>query len=51
MFMMNYLGNWTITELYNLPVGLRTWFVQRTIKQKEEEKDAQDKAISKAGRR
>ena len=37
---MNYIGNWTLTELYNLPVGLRNWFVERTIKQKESEREA-----------
>jgi len=41
---MNYTGNWSITELYNLPVGLRRWFVEKTIKQKEEEKEAIEKA-------
>ena len=44
MFFMNYTGNWSITELYNLPVGLRRWFVEKTIKQKEEEKEAIEKA-------
>jgi len=48
---MNYIGNWSITELYNLPVGLRKWFVERTVKQKEEEKEAQEKAIQKSTRR
>ena len=51
MFYMNYTGNWTITELYNLPVGLRTWFVRRTIKQKEEEHEAYEKSIEKSKRR
>ena len=48
---MNYIGNWSITELYNLPVGLRKWFVRRTVKQKEEEIEAQEKAIKKSTRR
>lgn len=48
---MNYIGNWSITELYNLPVGLRKWFVQRTAKQKEDEKEAHEKAIKKTNRR
>jgi len=47
LFFMNYIGNWSITELYNLPIGLRGWFIERTIKQKEDEKkrveDAQHK--------
>ena len=48
MFFMNYVGNWSITELYNLPVGLRRWFVERTLKQKEEENEAHEKAQNKS---
>ena len=51
MFFMNYLGNWSITELYNLPVGLRSWFVRRTIKQKEEEAKAVEDAQTKSSKR
>ena len=36
---MNYIGNWSITELYNLPIGLRKWFVEKTLKQKEIDKE------------
>lgn len=50
IFLMNYVGNWSITELYNLPVGLRRWFVERTSKQKEEEKEAHEEAIKKSKR-
>lgn len=46
MFFMNYTGNWSLTELYNLPVGLRRWFVEKTIKQKEDEIEAREKAHS-----
>jgi hypothetical protein len=48
MFFMNYTGNWSITELYNLPVGLRRWFIGRTIKQKEAEREAVEKATNKS---
>lgn len=48
MFFMNYVGNWSITELYNLPVGLRKWFVERTIKQKEKEQEEIEKTRKKA---
>ena len=51
MFFMNYVGNWSITELYNLPVGLRRWFVERTIKQKEDEQKAAEEAQAKSSRR
>ena len=43
MFFMNYVGNWSITELYNLPVGLRNWFVERTLEQKEAENEEIEK--------
>tara|TARA_R110002020_G_scaffold234419_1_gene446456 strand:+ start:217 stop:369 length:153 start_codon:yes stop_codon:yes gene_type:complete len=47
---MNYVGNWSITELYNLPVGLRRWFVERTIKQKEDEQAHREKLQNKSQR-
>tara|TARA_R100000734_G_C3311858_1_gene102767 strand:- start:1437 stop:1673 length:237 start_codon:yes stop_codon:yes gene_type:complete len=47
MFFMNYTGNWSITELYNLPVGLRNWFIERTVKQKEKENKAMEKLSQK----
>ena len=39
-FFMIYSSKWSLTELYNLPIGLRTWFIERTIKQKEAEQEA-----------
>ena len=39
-FLMKYHSNWTLFELYNLPVGLRKWFFRRLVKQKEEEVEA-----------
>ena len=39
-FLMKYHSNWSLFELYNLPVGLRKWFFERLVKQKEEEADA-----------
>jgi hypothetical protein len=48
MFFMNYTGNWSLTELYNLPVGLRRWFVERTLKQKEDERAYMEKAQNKS---
>jgi hypothetical protein len=47
MFFMNYVGKWSIMELYNLPIGLRQWFVERTIEQKEKENNAIEKANKK----
>jgi|TARA_Y100000310_G_C20647826_1_gene797639 hypothetical protein len=37
----------SITEAYNLPVGLRTWFVERLNEQFEKEKEAHEKARKK----
>jgi uncharacterized membrane protein YciS (DUF1049 family) len=50
MFFMNYACNWTITELYNLPVGLRRWFIDKTLKQKEMEREHAEKAQNKSHR-
>ena len=35
-FFLKYAGGWSFSEAYNLPVGLRTWFIQRLSKQLEE---------------
>ena len=43
-FFLKYSGSWSFTEAYNLPIGLRTWFVQRLIKQLEMEREAVDNA-------
>ena len=46
-FYMKYYGGWSFIEAYNLPIGLRTWFVQRLKKQLEDEMEAMDKAKNK----
>jgi len=43
-FFLKYSGGWSFSEAYNLPVGLRKWFVERLIQQLEAEKDAIEKA-------
>jgi outer membrane receptor for ferrienterochelin and colicin len=43
-FFLKYHGGWSLTESYNLPVGLRNWFMKRLIKQKEDEKEAIEEA-------
>ena len=43
-FFLQYSGGWSLTEAYNLPVGLRNWFVQRLLKQLEAEKEAIENA-------
>ena len=41
---MQYSGGWSLTEAYNLPIGLRGWFVKRLMKQLQDEKEAMEKA-------
>jgi hypothetical protein len=43
-----YIENVYFSEAYNLPVGLRKWFVERLLKQLEAEKEAIEKS-SKGG--
>ena len=47
-FFLKYSGGWSFTEAYNLPVGLRMWFVDRLLKQLQAEKEAIEQA-SKGG--
>jgi hypothetical protein len=46
-FVLKYHGGWSFIEAYNLPIGLRNWFVQRLSKQFEREKEEMDKATKK----
>jgi hypothetical protein len=50
-FLMKYHGGWSFIESYNLPVGLRTWFMKRLAKQLNDEAEANKKAMSKSKRR
>jgi|TARA_B100001059_G_C17599882_1_gene458993 hypothetical protein len=43
-FFLKYSGGWSFSEAYNLPIGLRKWFVDRLIRQLEAEKEAMDTA-------
>jgi hypothetical protein len=45
-FFLKYSGGWSFSEAYNLPVGLRKWFVERLLKQLEAEKEAIEQASS-----
>ena len=49
-FFLKYSGGWSFSEAYNLPIGLREWFVKRLVKQLEDERDSIEKA-SKGGSR
>jgi hypothetical protein len=39
-FYMKYYSNWSLIELYNLPVGLRRWYFEKLASQKEKENEA-----------
>jgi hypothetical protein len=45
-FFLKYSGGWSFAEAYNLPVGLRKWFVERLMKQLEAEAEAAEAAYS-----
>ena len=46
-FFLKYHGGWSFTEAYNLPVGLRAWFVNRLVQQIEKENEEVKKANKK----
>ena len=36
-FFLKHYGGWSFTEAYNLPIGLREWFVDRLVRHLEDE--------------
>lgn len=48
-FFLKYSGGWSLAEAYNLPIGLRKWFVERLSKQLEMEKEALEQASKGRG--
>jgi len=44
MFALKYHCGFSLFESYAIPVGLRKWFIQRLIKQKEDEEEQLKKA-------
>ena len=50
-FFLKYYGGWSFIEAYNLPIGLRSLFVDRLKKQLESEEEAMKEAQSKSKRR
>jgi hypothetical protein len=46
-FLLKHFGGWSFIEAYNLPVGLRDWFVRRLQKQFEDEAKEVKKAQKK----
>jgi hypothetical protein len=47
IFSLKYHGGWSVMEVYNLPVQLRGWFVQRLVKQLQDESEQINKASKK----
>jgi len=39
-FYLKYYGGWSFLEAYNLPIGLRNWFMERLTEQKKKEAEA-----------
>jgi len=48
-FFLKYVGGWSLVESYNLPLGLRNWFVKRLVTQVEKENEAMEKASKGSG--
>jgi len=49
-FFLKYSGGWSFSEAYNLPIGLRTWFIERLAKQLQDEQEAMERASSGGSR-
>jgi hypothetical protein len=41
-FALKYYGGWSFIEAYNLPIQLRNWFVERLVRQLNEEAEARN---------
>jgi len=45
-FFLKHFGGWSFTEAYNLPIGLREWFVNRLMRHLESEREAMNSSSS-----
>jgi hypothetical protein len=43
LFLLQYYGGWSFIELYNLPVGLRNWYMDRLAKEIKQEAERHKK--------
>jgi hypothetical protein len=43
-FILKHYGGWSLFELYNLPIGLRKWWLERTIEEYKKEAEQMKKA-------
>lgn len=41
-FILKQHGNWSFREAYNLPTGLRKWFLERLVRHFNEKKEAEE---------
>ena len=46
-FVLKYHGGWSFIEAYNLPIGLRRWFLEKLREQFEQESEAARSASRK----
>jgi hypothetical protein len=49
-FYVKYYNGWSFTEFYNLPIGLRNWFVKRLSSQIEKENKQVEEAQNGSGK-
>jgi hypothetical protein len=49
-FFLKYHGGFSFTEAYNLPIKIRSWFVDRLVKQLQSESEEIEKAQKKSKR-
>tara|TARA_R110001592_G_scaffold34454_1_gene118556 strand:+ start:201 stop:428 length:228 start_codon:yes stop_codon:yes gene_type:complete len=45
-FFLKQFGGWSFVEAYNLPIGLREWFVERLAQHLEAESNARNSSSS-----
>ena len=43
-FILKHYGGWSLFELYNLPIGLRSWWLDRTTKEYKKQADEAKKS-------
>ena len=46
-FLLKHYGGWSLSEMYSLPIGLRMWWLKRTMKEYEKEAEEMKKAQRK----
>ena len=45
-FILKHFGGWSFIEAYNLPIGLRDWFVNKLMEHMEAERNAMNNSYS-----